>query len=237
MTLILETSHDKAPIDALREGYEKDPNSKLFMPLAEQLRRRGCYGEAIDICIRAKVTHPRYVSCRVLLGRCLIELGMKEEARRELEEVLQLDRENVFSLRVMAEILRAQGNLREAVDYYRALLRISPSDMDAQQRLTEIAQLLEGSKDSEQEPFLSSPLHFVEESAFGLPEQKAPAGNNSSVSLSAATGMTEGSSGGSRALSKREIRHSDFSRFAEWVSSSWQDGGWKQGKAHPDGKD
>jgi tetratricopeptide (TPR) repeat protein len=234
MTLILETSHDKAPVDALRESYEKDPNSKLFMPLAEQLRRRGYLGEAIDICMRAKAIHPRYVSCRVLLGRCLIELGMKEEARRELEEVLELDRENVFSLRVMAEILRAQGNLREAVDYYRALLRISPTDMDAQQRLIEIVQLLESPHDREPKPSLSSPHRFGEESTFDLPEQKAPGGNDSSVSLSVATEMTKDSPRGSRALFRREIKRSDFSRFAEWVSSSSQDGGWQQGRSRPE---
>jgi tetratricopeptide (TPR) repeat protein len=237
MTLILEMSHDKAPIDALRESYEKDPNSKLFMPLAEQLRRRGCYGEAIDICMRGKATHPRYVSCRVLLGRCLIELGMREEARRELEEVLELDRENVFSLRVMAEILRAQGSLREAVDYYRALLRISPTDMDAQQRLTEIVQLLEGSQDREPGPSISSPRHLGEEPAFDLAEQEAPVGTDSSISLSAGVEMTKDSPRGSRALFKREIKSSDFSRFAEWVSSNWQDGGGQQARSHPDGKE
>jgi tetratricopeptide (TPR) repeat protein len=237
MTLILETSHDKVPLDALRENYEKDPNSKLFMPLAEQLRRRGCYGEAIDICTRAKATHPRYVSCRVLLGKCLIELGMKEEARRELEEVLELDRENVFSLRVMAEILRAQGSLTEAVDYYRALLRISPTDMDAQQRLIEIAQLIESSQDTEPELSLSSSHRFGQESTFNLSAQKVPAGDIPSVCLSAATEIAKDSPRRSRAVFRREIKRSDFSRFAEWVSSTGKEGGLQQGGTGPGGKE
>jgi tetratricopeptide (TPR) repeat protein len=237
VTLILETPHDKAPLEALRETYEKDPNSKLFMPLAEQLRRRGCYGEAIDVCRRAKAIHPRYVSCRVLLGRCLIELGMKEEARIELEEVLELDRENVFSLRIMAEILRGQGSLREAVDYYRALLRISPTDMDAQQRLTELAQLLEGWQDKEPTPPLVSFLQTEGESALDLPQEELPSGNDPSGSFSPVTERTGASALGSRKLSGREIRRSDFSRFAEWISSNWPHGGRPQDWSHPGGQE
>jgi tetratricopeptide (TPR) repeat protein len=237
MTLILETSHDKPPLDALRERYEKDPNSKVFMPLAEQLRRRGCYAEAIDICRRAKKAHPRYVSCRVLLGRCFIELGMREEARRELEEVLELDRENVFSLRVMAEVLRAQGTLKGAVDYYRALLRISPTDMDAQQRLTELAQLLENSEDRATSPPSHGSDSIEGESACQLPEEEPSAVDHLSVCLGSATEVAKASTRGSCKLFKREIRRSDFSRFAQWISISWQESVKQQGGARSVGQE
>jgi tetratricopeptide (TPR) repeat protein len=153
MTLILETSAGRTTLETLREKYEHEPRSKLFMPLADQLRVRGEYAEAIELCRRGKDLHPRYVSCRVLLGRCLMELGMQEEARRELEEVLELDRENVVSLRVMAEILRAQGRLSEATDYYRAALRINPVDMDAQERLGGLMRLQESPDDGKSMPW------------------------------------------------------------------------------------
>jgi len=143
MTLILETSGERAGIEELWESYGSTPESTNFMALAEQLRRRGCQGEAVEICSRAKTSHPQYVSCRVLLGRCLMELGLKDEALRELEEVLELDRENAFSLRVMAELRMAQGNLSEAANYYRALVRINPSDLDMQQKLAQVVRALE----------------------------------------------------------------------------------------------
>ena len=88
MTLIIENSGERAGIEDLWERYGSTPESTEFMALAEQLRRRGCQGEAVDICARAKASHPQYVSCRVLLGRCLMELGLRDEALRELEEVL-----------------------------------------------------------------------------------------------------------------------------------------------------
>jgi len=204
MTLILETSRDKAPLEDLRERCLKDPNSKLFMSLAEELRRRGCYGEAIDMCMRAKTVYPRYVSCRVLLGRCFVELGMREEARRELEGVLKLDRENVFSLRIMAEILRAQGDLNQAIDLYRALIRISPTDMDAQRRLAELVQLLEYSEDNEPGPCVPvSPLPEIE----SLPSVQESASRLAVQTLPRPRQSLE-----------RELRHSDISRFAEWIS-------------------
>ncbi len=166
MTLILETSAGRTTLETLRERYEREPGSKLFMPLADQLRMRGEYGEAIGLCMRGKDLYPRYVSCRVLLGRCLMELGMREEARRELEEVLELDRENVVSLRVMAEILRAQGRLEEATDYYRAALRINPVDMDAQERLAALMRLRES-------PVESEPIHLeqMEDERFDATEE------------------------------------------------------------------
>jgi len=236
MTLILETSYDKAPLEALRESCQKDPNSKLFMPLAEQLRRRGCYGEAIDICLRAKTIHPRYVSCRVLLGRCFVELGMKEEARRELEDVLKLDRENVFSLRVMAEILRAQGELREAVDYYRALIRISPTDTDAQQRLTELGQLLENSQDSELRPLSLASCGAEGASSSLLPKEEPLAWKDPCSLLIPETESPKASLRGSCEIFKREIKRSDFSKFAEWVSTNWQDGRAQQGGTYSSGQ-
>lgn len=152
MTLILETSSGRSILETLREKYEREPRSKLFMPLADQLRVRGEYGEAIELCTHGKVLYPGYVSCRVLLGKCLMELGMREEARRELEEVLELDRENVVSLRVMAEILRAQGRLSEATDYYRAALRINPIDIDAQDRLAVLMRLQESPEGGDLSP-------------------------------------------------------------------------------------
>jgi tetratricopeptide (TPR) repeat protein len=147
MTLIIENSGERAGIEDLWERYGSAPESTEFMALAEQLRRRGCQGEAVDICTRAKDSYPQYVSCRVLLGRCLMELGLRDEALRELEEVLELDRENAFSLQVMAELRMAQGNLSEAANYYRALVRINPSDLDMQQKLAQVVRALEPAGD------------------------------------------------------------------------------------------
>ena len=143
MTLIIENSGERAGIEELWERYGSTPESTEFMALAEQLRRRGCQGQAVEICTRAKASYPQYVSCRVLLGRCLMELGLRDEALKELEQVLELDRENAFSLRAMAELRMAQGNLSDAANYYRALVRINPADLDMQQKLAQIVRALE----------------------------------------------------------------------------------------------
>ncbi len=143
MTLILETPGDRAAIEALREAYDCTPDSRVFMALAEQLRRRGSYGEAVDICRRAKATQPGYVSCRVLLCKCLMDMGMQEEAVREAKEVLELDRENAYCLRLMAERTSASGSHPEAAGFCRALLRINPSDLEIQQKLVQLTKVVE----------------------------------------------------------------------------------------------
>jgi hypothetical protein len=58
-----------------------------------------------------------------------------------------LDRENAVSLRAMAELRMAQGNLSEAANYYRALVRINPSDLDMQQKLAQVVRALEPAND------------------------------------------------------------------------------------------
>ncbi|KPJ61426.1 MAG: hypothetical protein AMJ46_01700 [Latescibacteria bacterium DG_63] len=227
MTLILETSTGRSTLETLRERYDREPRSKLFMPLADQLRVRGEYGEAIDLCTRGKVLHPRYVSCRVLLGKCLMELGLKEEAQSELEEVLKLDRENIVSLRVMAEILRAEGDLEGAADYYRAALRINPMDIDAQERLAVLMRLQQSHEDGETGPSVT-----YEEAR----SDEAESTSCETIELDA-TGLSlewdgfssdefrpvEGVVRDPVQFFNYEVGRSDFSKFTEWINKVSQE--------------
>ena len=96
-------------IDELRRRVQKDPASIAFAQLAEEFRRAGKYDEAVHICRTGLTRHPTYLSARVTLGRALIELEQYEEARAELEYVLQAAPENLAAIRGLAEIHQRRG--------------------------------------------------------------------------------------------------------------------------------
>jgi tetratricopeptide (TPR) repeat protein len=102
---------DSARIEELRRRVGRDPASIVFAQLAEEHRRAGDYEEAIRVCRRGLEYHPDYLSARVTLGRALLETGQIDDARRELEQVVQAAPDNLAARRALADIQqrRAEG--------------------------------------------------------------------------------------------------------------------------------
>ena len=103
---------DSARIEELRRRVERDPASIVFAQLAEEHRRAGEYEDAIRVSRRGLEYHPDYLSARVTLGRALLETGQIEDARRELEQVVQAAPDNLAARRALADIQqrRAEGS-------------------------------------------------------------------------------------------------------------------------------
>src|SRR4029453_13875041 len=62
-------------IDDLRKRLEKDPQSRLFAQLAEELRKAGELSEAIGVSRGGLQKHPTYPSARMTLGRAPMDSG------------------------------------------------------------------------------------------------------------------------------------------------------------------
>jgi len=101
---------DNARLEELRRRVQRDPASISFAALAEEYRRLGQFGDAIDTCRAGLLRHPAYVSARVTLGRALIEVGAYDEAASELEEVLRSAPENLAAIRALADIHGRRGD-------------------------------------------------------------------------------------------------------------------------------
>ena len=101
---------DSPRIEELKRRVQSDPASIAFAALAEEYRRAGRFGEAIEACTTGLVRHPSYLSAHVTLGRALIEVGRLQEARTELEYVLKLAPENLAAIRGLAEIHHRIGD-------------------------------------------------------------------------------------------------------------------------------
>jgi len=115
-------------IERLREKTEKDPNSKLFVPLAEEYKKAGMYDEAIDALIKGLEKQPAYLSARVSLGKIYIERGMLPDAMAEFEKVIAAIPENLYAHKKLAEIYKELGYKDKAVREFKTVLKLNPLD-------------------------------------------------------------------------------------------------------------
>ncbi|MCG2722425.1 MAG: tetratricopeptide repeat protein [Thermodesulfovibrionales bacterium] len=125
-------------IERLKEKISRDPNSKLFVPLAEEYKKAGMYDEAIDALTKGLEQQPGYLSARVSLGKIYIERGMLVEARDEFEKVISAIPDNLYAHKKLAEIYRELGEKEKAVQKFRKVLKLNPMDNWAATSLAEL---------------------------------------------------------------------------------------------------
>src|SRR5262245_30003619 len=110
-----KTEPPAAKIPELKRRIAADPASRSFLELAREYHEAGLFEEAAAVCAQGLKYHPHYVSARVLLGRVNFDMGLLDEARGHMETVLSAVPDNLVARRVVAEILRIQGDLNGAL--------------------------------------------------------------------------------------------------------------------------
>lgn len=116
----------------LQQRWERDPNSRLFLQLAEEYRRAGRLAEAVSTLDAGLSRHPSYLSAQVALGRCLLEAGQPVRAKEWLERAIRQDSTQLVANKLLVESHLALGDAaqaRERLDLYR-LLNDGDSEID-----------------------------------------------------------------------------------------------------------
>jgi len=132
----LDTRSDSTAL--LERIVSQDPSSPLYLPVAERMREQGRVEEAIRLCEERRGRPGEGVGDHVVLGRCYLAAGRLAEARAQFETAVALDRENVIALKALAGILSHDGQHGVAADFYRAVCRIDPGDLESQSALHQI---------------------------------------------------------------------------------------------------
>ncbi len=160
-------------IEKLRERVERDPDSKLFLPLAEEYRKAGMYEEAIEVLEKGLQRQPGYTSAKVALGKIYLEQGRTEDARAVFEEVALTVPDNIFVKKKLAEIYKAKGDNEKAKEYCKKVLELNPMDEEIkgilEELLTSEAETEIPTEEPEKEEVLTEPP-VVAEPAFEEPE-------------------------------------------------------------------
>jgi tetratricopeptide (TPR) repeat protein len=115
-------------IEELKFKLKADPRSRLFFPLAEELRKVGGLAEAEQVLRTGLTTHATYLSAWVSLGRVLKEQHKDREAVEALTKALTLDPGNVVVARLLAESYLNLGEKVEAIKKYKLVHALLPQD-------------------------------------------------------------------------------------------------------------
>jgi Tfp pilus assembly protein PilF len=114
----------------LRQRWERDPKSRVFLQLAEEYRRAGRLSEAVRILESGLAHHPTYVAAQVVMGRCLLETGDMPRAVTLFERAIALDPTQIVANRLLIDAYLGIDDVAKArhrLDLYRVL-----NDRDAE---------------------------------------------------------------------------------------------------------
>ena len=174
--------------EKLKKKVEKDPGSKLVVPLADEYKKRGLPDDAVEVLLKTMERLPDYPAARVALGKIYIDKGMLAEAREEFEKVVKLTPDNLLAHKRLAEIYKKQGEDDRAVEQCVIVLGLNPDDEEAQKALQELRPEMSDTAPEEGEAE-KTPVYEINEEVDGadlgveIPEKLLPAGEPVSPEL------------------------------------------------------
>jgi tetratricopeptide (TPR) repeat protein len=125
-------------LEELKRRVEADPASIAFASLAEEYRRSARFEEAVEASRAGLRFHPTYVSARVTLGRSLMELGLLDQAERELQVVTRSTPDNLAARRALGDLYWRQGGLPQALQQLRLASSLAPGDGELEEVVREL---------------------------------------------------------------------------------------------------
>jgi tetratricopeptide (TPR) repeat protein len=93
-------------IDRLREILAQKPGSRIFLSLAEELKKLGHDDEAFKLLTDGTGKHPDFAAARLTLGRWYLQCNRYAEASRQFLAVLKNVPANCFARKGLAEANR-----------------------------------------------------------------------------------------------------------------------------------
>ncbi|MDH4185833.1 MAG: tetratricopeptide repeat protein [Nitrospira sp.] len=118
-------------IDRLATQLAKDPQSKSFIPLAEEYGKAGMWQEAAGVLEDGLKYYPGFITAMVALGRAYDQLGQPTKAKAVLEESIKLSPDNLRAHRTLIKIYTSQGEHDSALQSCAAILSVNPKDEEA----------------------------------------------------------------------------------------------------------
>jgi tetratricopeptide (TPR) repeat protein len=115
----------EAHIRDLQKRVEREPGSRYFVPLADELRRAGRLPDAIAALESGLVVHPGYVAARIALARAYLEAGRIESSMEAFSRALVDDPSNLVAAKALGDLHLSRGEPLDALKRYRLYRAIS----------------------------------------------------------------------------------------------------------------
>jgi len=123
-------------ISKLSEKYSKDPQSRIFVQLADVYRKNNMIDEALDVLNKGLGYHPQYALAYLVLGKCYFEKRAHIQARDAFEKTIALDPQNVVALRMLARTYEMLKDEKGQINAYKNIIAIDPLDTNAKEKLS-----------------------------------------------------------------------------------------------------
>jgi tetratricopeptide (TPR) repeat protein len=125
-------------LEELKRRVEADPASIAFASLAEEYRRAARFEEAVEASRAGLRFHPTYVSARVTLGRSLMELGLYDQAERELHVVARSTPDNLAARRALGDLYWRGADPVRALEQLQLASGLAPGDGELAELVREL---------------------------------------------------------------------------------------------------
>ncbi len=115
-------------IAAYTEILIKDPNSTIFVSLAETYRKLGMYEDARRIIQKGLSLHPEFSPAHIVLGRIFCQVEEFDLSEQEFKRALELDTESLAALVGYARVKILLGQESAARELLLRARGLSPAD-------------------------------------------------------------------------------------------------------------
>jgi len=122
-------------LEELKSVVQRDPGSRQFLALAEELRKDGEFAEAIRALENGLRFHPDYVAAHVALGRVCRETGRVDDALNAFLDALKIDGENLVAIKQAALLYVEKGDRLEAVKKLKLYRGLNPGDKEIAEQI------------------------------------------------------------------------------------------------------
>lgn len=131
--------HELAELGKKYENIlSKDPESNTFSLLANVLYRQGKTDKAIGVLIRGLGYNKNNVTARFLLGKIYYERWMINQAKKEMEKVLQYSPQNLEAAKLLSQIYRSEDKWDKALQTLSVAYSFHSSDENVVVEMKEI---------------------------------------------------------------------------------------------------
>ena len=96
-------------IRILEARYRKNVESHLFFPLADAYVKADMLDHAEVILREGLSNHPKYCAAKALLGEVLFKKGNLQDAKNQLEEVVEIVPDNTMAHKLLIELYKRTG--------------------------------------------------------------------------------------------------------------------------------
>jgi len=118
--------------------YQKDPNSRVFAPLAESYRKAGMLKEAIEVLKEGLQNHKDYQMGYIVLANCYFDQEEYLKSYNLLKPLVSSSPDNLKMQNLYGEICYKLKKYSESLTSYKYILFINPQDIKAQERTFEL---------------------------------------------------------------------------------------------------